>query len=284
MDLDQKLRDYHIGQFTDDDVVRCTGLSARGWRELIKFKVVRTIVENDRGRGHIRLCDTIVFKRAAVIAALCEAGFSLAVAGRIAYFVPFHWSLFEICDPGNVSSGVTNTGAHRVLPLRLRKANANWFNPARPAKADLKADWLVQIYDRRFVSVISRPAGKPVVFGDLREDGARFVAWIPHDAKSEFMRSAVAQLAMEWAPTGDRYPDAVSEWEEPTKSTKELRSLGYEYERHTADDPLRRVAEATVRNPLSTTTINVSFAIRRAIRRYLGIERIESAPKSENEH
>ena len=139
MSLAERLRDYRVGRFTDEDVVRCTGLSARGWRELIKFGVVRTITENDRGRGHVRLCDAIVFKRAAVIAALSEAGFSLAVAGRIAYFVPFHWSLFEICDPGNVSvRGATVSDTHRVLPLRLRKANANWFNPARPASVDPK--------------------------------------------------------------------------------------------------------------------------------------------------
>ena len=52
MRSDERLREYRLGRFTDEDVVRCTGLSARGWRELIKFKVVRTIVENDRGRGH----------------------------------------------------------------------------------------------------------------------------------------------------------------------------------------------------------------------------------------
>jgi hypothetical protein len=275
MSLDERLRDYRVGRFTDDDVVRCTGLSPRGWRELIKFKVVRTIVENDRGRGHVRVCNTIVFKRAAVIAALSEAGFSLAVAGRIAYFVPFYWSLFEICDPGNVLSGVTNTGAHRVLPLRLRKANASWFNPARPAAVDPKADWHVQIHDRRFVSVVYRPAEKPVVFGDLRDEGTKFVAWVPHNAKSQFACSVVARLAMEWAPAGDRYPDVVSEWEEPTKVARELRSLGYEFEKHPANDPLRKAAEATVHDPLSTTTINISFAVRRTIRRYLGIEQPE---------
>lgn len=280
MGLTERLRDYRIGRFTDEDVVSCTGLSPRGWRELIKFGVVRTLTENVRGRGHVRLCDAIVFKRAAVIAALSEAGFSLAVAGGIAYFVPFHWSLFEICDPGNVSLEVADSNTRRVLPLRLRKANANWFNPAQPAKAHPKSDWLVQIYDRRFVSIIYRPAEKPVVFGDLREEGAKFVAWVPHYAKSQFVQSAVAQLGMEWAPAGDRYPDVVSEWEEPTKWTKELRSLSYEYEKLPADDPLRRAAEATVHNPLSTTTINISFAIRRAIRRYLGIEQIEPAPKS----
>ena len=274
MSLDERLRDYRVGRFTDDDVVRCTGLSPRGWRELIKFKVVRTIVENDRGRGHVRVCNTIVFKRAAVIAALSEAGFSLAVAGRIAYFVPFYWSLFEICDPGNVLSGVTNTGALRVLPLRLRKANASWFNPARPAAVDPKADWHVQIHDRRFVSVVYRPAEKPVVFGDLRDEGTRFVAWVPHNAKSQFVRSVVARLAMEWAPSGDRLPDVVSEWEEPTKW---LENSGVSVTSSRNIQRTIRCAEllkpqSAIRSP-PRPLISASL-LDGAIRRYLGIERI----------
>ena len=226
MRLDERLRDYLIGRFTDEDIVHCTGLSARGSRELIKFRVVRTITENDRGRGHVRLCDATVFKRAATIAALNRAGFSLAVAGRIAYFLPFHTVLFEICDPGNASpKGATDANTRRALPLRFRNPNARWFNPNQPAKAAAKTDWLVQIYDRRFVGVIYRVGEKPAVFGDLREEATRFVAWVPHDAKSHFVRSAVAQLAMEWAPAGERLPDVASEWEEPTKWFKELRSL-----------------------------------------------------------
>jgi hypothetical protein len=278
MGLDERLREYRIERFADDDVVRCTGLSPRGWRELIKFRVVRTITENERGRGHVRLCDATVFKRAATIAALNRAGFSLAVAGGIASFLPFRRALFDICDPRNV----TNQNRNRAIPLRVRKANARWFNPTQPAKAEPKIDWLVQIYDRRFVCVIYPPAKEPAVFGELREEGATFVSWVPHYAKAQFARSAVAQLGMEWAPTGTRYPDAVLAWEDPTKWTKELRSLGYEYEKLPADDPLRRAAEATVRNPLSTTIINISFAIRRAIRRYLDIERIESTRKPKN--
>jgi hypothetical protein len=282
MSLAKRLRDYRIGRFTDEDVVRCTGLSERGWRELIKFGVVRTLTENVRGRGHVRLCDATVFKRAATIAALNRAGFSLAVAGRIAYFLPFRTTLFDICDPGNVSlKGTTDTNTCRALPLRLRRANANWFNPKQPAKADPKVDWLVQIYDRRFVSIMYRPAEKPVVFGDLRNEGARFVAWVPHDAKSHFARSAVAQLAIEWAPAGERLPNIVSEWEEPTKSARELGSLGYNYQKLGADDPLRRAAESAVRNPLFTTTINISLAIRRAIRCYLGMEQLAPAPATE---
>ena len=85
------------------------------------------------------LCDATVFKRAATIAALNRAGFSLAVAGRIAYFLPFHTVLFEICDPGNVSpKGATDADTRRALPLRFRNPNASWFNPNQPAKADPK--------------------------------------------------------------------------------------------------------------------------------------------------
>ena len=54
MGFAERLRDYRIGRFTDEDVVRCTGLSVRGWRELIKFRAVRTVTERARGRGHVR--------------------------------------------------------------------------------------------------------------------------------------------------------------------------------------------------------------------------------------
>ena len=200
MSLAERIRNYRVGRFTDEDIVRCTGLSERGWRELIKFGVVRTLTENARGRGHVRLCDATVFKRAATIAALNRAGFSLAVAGRIAYFLPFHTALFNICDAGNVPlKGARGANTGRTKPLRLRRANARWFNPKQPAKADPKTDWLVQIHDRRFVCVIYPPAKKPIVFGDLREEGAKFVGWVPHHAKSQFVRSVIGKLAWECA-------------------------------------------------------------------------------------
>ena len=280
MGFAERLRDYRIGRFTDQDVVRCTGLSVRGWRELIKFRAVRTVTERARGRGHVRLCDATVVKRAATIAAINEAGFSLAVAGQIASFLPFRTTLFEICDPRNIS-GATDANTHRVLPLRLRKANARWFAPNQSAKADLKADWLVQIYDRCFVSIMYRPAGKPVVFGDLRDEGATFVAWVPHNARSQFISSAIGHLAMEWAPAGERLADVVMQWEDPTKWARELARLGYGYEKPGADDPLRAAADSIVRNPLFVTTINISLAIRRAIRRYLDIEPSDSARATE---
>ena len=86
-------------------------------------------MENVRGRGHVRLMRRDFFKRAAVIAALNRAGFSLAVAGRIAYFVPFHWSCSIFAIQGTLRLGSPTPIHIALLPLRLRKANANWFNP-----------------------------------------------------------------------------------------------------------------------------------------------------------
>src|ERR1700733_11821987 len=97
-DLNQSLRAYQDNRFTDDDVVRCTALTTRALRELLKVGAVRSVTER-RGPGLIRLFDATTFKRAAIIAALSAAGFSLAMAGRIAYFVPFEELLFAVCDP-----------------------------------------------------------------------------------------------------------------------------------------------------------------------------------------
>ena len=87
-DLDERLRCYQANRFTDEDIVRCTGLKVRAWRELLKIGAVRSITER-RGPGRVRSCDSTTFKRTAIIAALNAAGFSLAMAARIAYFLPF---------------------------------------------------------------------------------------------------------------------------------------------------------------------------------------------------
>lgn len=98
MDFDEHLWRYRQNAFTDDDVTRCTGLTLRAWRELIKLRAVHTLAE-PRGRGRVRVCDASVLKRASVIAALNQAGLSLAVSGQIALCVPFHSVLYEIVDP-----------------------------------------------------------------------------------------------------------------------------------------------------------------------------------------
>ena len=81
VDLNQALRAYQDNRFTDGDVVRCTDLTTRALRELLKVGAVRSVTER-RGPGLVRLFDATTFKRAAIIAALNAAGFSLAMAGR----------------------------------------------------------------------------------------------------------------------------------------------------------------------------------------------------------
>src|SRR3954453_14583683 len=97
MTYESRLRSYAIGVFTDDDVTSCTGLTVRGWRELIKSGAVRTT--ETRGRGRIRSCGATTFKRTAIIAALNGAGYSLPVAGRLAYLLPLDPMLYSVCDP-----------------------------------------------------------------------------------------------------------------------------------------------------------------------------------------
>jgi hypothetical protein len=270
MNFDDYLRRYRNGAFTDDDVTRCTGLSTRAWRELIKMRAVRTITA-DRGRGHVRLCDATVLKRAAVIAALNQAGFSLPVSGRIAYFLPYHTLLYAVCDPCKIllhdsAEAEPTTG----LPPRVEHPIADWFDPDKPAQADPDVDWLIEIYDRRFAGVVSPPK-EPTIFGDLRNEGTSFVAWFPLRRQDQRMGSAIEKLATELLP--HRFADFVADWEDPRKWRKELRLLDYKLEKHDRhDDPLCIAAEASACSPIIRTTINLTLAIRKALRRYLGIE------------
>ena len=69
----------------------------------------------------------------------------------------------------------------------------------------------------------------------------------------------------------------IADREDPSKWTKEsikqLHRLGYQFEHHKAkNDPLSIAAAAAVRSPVLKTTINLTLAIRKALRRYLGIE------------
>ena len=54
--LEDALRRYREDRFTDDDITRCTGLTERGYRELIKHKAIRTVTEG-RGPGRVRIGD-----------------------------------------------------------------------------------------------------------------------------------------------------------------------------------------------------------------------------------
>jgi hypothetical protein len=271
--MDDALRRYHQDRFTDEDVTHCTALSVRAWRELIKVGAVRTATER-RGPGRVRRCDSTTLKRAAVIGALNQAGVSLFVSGQIAYFIPFHTILYEICDPcGILLERSADVDPLTGLPPRIERPRVNWFDPDKPAVIDPSADWLIEIYEARFVGVKYSVKGAPTIFGALREGGTSFTGWFPTDARAQFSGSTIAQLAEEHLPPGARLIDAVVAWEDPRPWSKDLHLLGYKTEQHDKkDDPLRLAAESTARSRVLTTTINVSLAIRKALRRYLGIE------------
>jgi hypothetical protein len=274
MNFDDALRRYRNGVFTDHDVTRCTGLSVRAWRELIKIGAVRTVTE-DRGPGRVRLCDANTFKRAALIAALNRARFSLAVSGRIAYFLPLDMLLYAIWDPCTILlQGWADVDPDTGLPPRVEQPKADWFDPDKPAKADPKKDWLIEIYEGRFVGIIrgAKREDEPSIYGDLRNEGTRFVSWYPFHRLIK-VSGATKEIAQAVLPY--KIGDLVAKWEYPINWADRLNPdfLDYKYEDHGRDgDPLSVAAEATARNPLFKTTVNVTLAIRKALRRYLDIE------------
>jgi hypothetical protein len=266
-DLNQSLRAYQDNRFTDDDVVRCTALTTRALRELLKVGAVRSVTER-RGPGLIRLFDATTFKRAAIIAALSAAGFSLAMAGRIAYFVPFEELLFAVCDPITIFfMHGTPVNPDTGLPRPWPKPRANWFDPDRPAEGDPE-DWLLEIYDRRFIGALYKTpsrADERFIYADLRDDGAKLVLWLPfHETRPVFnvpLKQFVDVFAAKWAQS--------SAWSDRLPS----KFLDYHFEDHSADDdPLRLRAEATARDATFTITINLTSAVRKALRRYLGLD------------
>lgn len=266
--MDDALRRYRANRFTDADITRCAGLSERAWRELIKVRAVRTVTKR-RGPGRVRLCDATTFKRAAVIAAIYSAGYSLAMAGRLAYFLPFEELLFAVWDPiTTLFLHSTDDDPETGLPTRLKTPRADWFDPDKPAKAD-PDDWLIEIYEARFIAVIYRianqPDPEPFIYADLRHDGTTLVLWLPFHVQRPFFNLPLK-----------RFSDAfTAKWDQPNawSDRLDLNFLDYHYENHEAhDDPLLLAANAAARSPLFKSTINVTLAVRKALRRYLGIE------------
>jgi hypothetical protein len=140
---------------------------------------------------------------ASVIAPLNKSGFSLPVSGQIAYFLPFRMLLYEICDPSRMLlESSADVSPQTGLPPRVKRPKVDWFDPDKPAKIDPNTDWLIEIYDARFVGVKYAVKNVPTIFGDLRETGASFVAWFPNDACAQFVGSVIAELAKERLPPG----------------------------------------------------------------------------------
>jgi hypothetical protein len=275
MDSDDGIRRYRKDQFTDNDITRCAGLSVRAWRELIKLKAVRTEAV-DRGPGRVRTCDASTLKRAAVISALNESGLSLAVAGQIAFSQPLHTLLYVVCDPITIFFQPAKAiDAKTGSPPRVERPMVDWFDAFKPAKTEA-ADWLIEIFDGRFVGVrydIGKEAA--TIFGDLRGHATRFVAWSPFPRRDQFCGGAIERMAQELL--GDGLIKFVADWEDPSRWTQkminDLHRHGYQFEDHESEaDPLCIAAEAAVRGPVFKTTINVALAVRKAVRRYLDIE------------
>jgi hypothetical protein len=259
--LSKALRRYQAGVFTDADVTRCTELSARSIRELIKRGAVRTLSE-DRGAGRIRTFDATTFKRLALLAAINEAGFSLNLAGQMAYLLPSDDLLYRTCDPINVLVDTTvSVDRGHEFPPRRERPRFDWFDPEKPATADPENDWLLEIYDGRFVALVFQHRRGTLIYGDLRNAGTEFVSWWPFQA----------QLIDYPSVNGDVAP----KWEGKRLSADRIdpRFLDYRYENHDDyDDPLKRMGYAAAQRPVFTITINMTLAIRLALRRYLGIE------------
>jgi hypothetical protein len=270
--FDTALLRYRTRRFTDDDIARCAGLSVRGWRELIKHKAVNTIEESSGpGRGRVRRCDDVVFKRTALVAALNAAGLSIRVAGMIAFFLPYRTLLYTICDPITILFKNTTQNAPATgLPPRREQPATDWFQRNRPARAEPESDWFIEIFDGRFVGCrYGRCAPNTLaIFGDLRDARTRFVAWHPAHDSSRVIGSQIARLAQQLLPYRD-LTKFVAEWEDPDKAVGGLQELGYAYEHHDVGDPLRAAADATARNCSFKTVVNASLALRKALRCYL---------------
>lgn len=257
--LERALRRFRKDIFTDNDVSRCTGLSPRSVRELIKFGAVRTRSE-DRGAGHIRTFDSTMFKRLAVISAVHEASFNLQVAGRVARVLPSADLLYRTHDPISALCETAGPGQDRDYPPRA--VRAKWFKPDEPAAVDAEYDWLLEIFDRRFVALVAQGKRVRMVYGDLRNDGTKFVSW-----------GSIHALSVS-AATGDgRKPGTQGS----TSDQVDARSveLGSE-EREDPDEALVLEASAAKWRPISTMSINASLAIRLAVRRYLDIESLSA--------
>jgi hypothetical protein len=125
------------------------------------------------------------------------------------------------------------------------------------------------------------------IFGDLRDNATQFVAWLPFPRRDQFAEGALGRIAQ--MLRGDGLIKSVAEREDPSRWTRksigELHRFGYQFEPHAGKtDPLRIAAEAAVGSPVFQATINPTLAIRKALRRYLGIEPALAQPDIEHHH
>jgi hypothetical protein len=265
-DFKQALARYRCNRFTDADVIRCTGFPKRSVRELIKVRAVRTLSDSRGGAGHMRTFDATTFKRLAIASALHDAGSSLTLAGQLAYQLPGERRLFAHYDPINVLCDTRVVNSQGELPPLLTTPLFDWFDADKPAAADPENDQLLEIYDGRFVALTSKQLSEPLIYGDLRAERTKFVSWWPFQSHTSAVFSTHA--------------DVAPKWEDPHVEANRIDPafLNYHYEphhyepHHDETDPLMREARAAAQRPVFKTSINISLALRLALRRYLGLE------------
>jgi hypothetical protein len=259
--FEQALARYQRNEFTDADVTACTGLSARSIRQFIKVGAVRTRSE-DRGAGYIRRFDATTFKRLALASAIHDSGLSLTLAGQLAYLLPGDRQFYAHYDPINVLCDTTlSVDSNGELPPRLETPRFDWFDADKPAAADPENDRLLEICDGRFVALAFKQRGEPLFYGYLRNDGTEFVSWWALQSHTSAVFSTDA--------------DVAPKWEDPLSWANRIdpKFLNYRYEYHDGEtDLLMREARASAQRPVFKTSINLSLALRLALRRYLGIE------------
>jgi hypothetical protein len=181
------------------------------------------------------------------------------VAGRVAYLLPLDHILFAICEPSRADA-VEQNG----MLTRLANVRADWFDPDKPAVADRDNDWLIEIYDGRFVGLVTGGDEEALIFAELRNAQTRLIAWFP-------LHQCIG--------TGTD-GSLVAKWQHPHHRADRIdpRFLKYKFEQHDSpDDPQCIAADAAVRSPRVKTSVNASLVIRTALRRYLGIESEEPA-------
>jgi predicted phage terminase large subunit-like protein len=199
----------------------------------------------------------------------------LPVSGRIAYLLPFDTLLYATLDPCTIPpSGRGRCGSHFRASTTTRTAEGRLVRPRTAPKPDPENDWLIEIYEGRFVGIILGAKDKdvPLIYGDLRSEGTRFVSWFPFHQQNQFSGATeeIAPALLHYKAGG-----SVAKWEHPFRWSDRLDPdfLDYQYEDHGGeDDPLGAAGEGHCPQPVFKTTVNVALAVRKALRRYLGIE------------
>ena len=142
------------------------------------------------------------FKRTAVIVALNRARFSLAMAGRIAYFCRSRACFTPSGTRADSLSGL-NADPNTGLPLRIQQPKDRLVRSGQAPKGRSENDWLIEIYEDRFVGIVcgGEAKDKPSIYGDLRDEGTSFISWFPFHGQAE-VSSASKKIARGLLPTG----------------------------------------------------------------------------------